>query len=299
MGKSLFRYVALFCAVIMLLSVGGVWAIWEYASGSPQDAQISISVSVNNFVYKPDLPEGEVSFLERLNDILNNNFSNDIIPENQSMAYLLSTLDKDWDSGVNPAIGSFVGSMDPTNESRQRIDTMFGDLIELDNVSFIIKSEDLVGSVADEIAIYSTLDPLDWSPSHGITSVVGVYLTVFVPIHDETGAIIGYEQLCDSVHGYCVEVQYMDGDNTPSFSTDHWRDELFYWNENYPNPVPITGEDRYKYECYHTSDGNYAYPGRTQSWLGWINVQTNQWYTDEYTGKKASQVLNEILAEKS
>ena len=215
------------------------------------------------------------------------------------MHYLLSTLDKDWDLGVNHALGSFVGSMDPTAESKTRIQAMFGDIIDFNHVSFILKSEDLVGSIDDEIAFYSTSDPLDWSPSHGITSVVGVYLSVFVPVLDAQGVIIGYEQFCDSIHGYCMEVQYMDGDYTPSFSTDHWRDELFYWHEKYPVPQPITGEDRYKYECYHTADGNYAYPDRTASWYGWINVQTNQWEVGDHTGKKAKQRLEEIIASRA
>ena len=245
--------------------------------------------------------EDEVTFLQRMDDLLNNNYSNDIIPEGESLNYLLSTLDKHWESGVNPTLGSFVGSMDPTDQSKSRINAMFGDVIDFNqsnHVSFIIKSEDLIGSIENEIAIYSTSDPLDWSPTHYVTSVVGVYLSVFVPIINENGTIIGYEQVCDSIHGYCMEVQYMDGDYTPSFSTDHWRDELYYWHENYANPLPITGEDRYNYECYHTADGTYAYPGRTAYWYGWINVQTNQWATDDYMGKKAWQCLAEILASK-
>ena len=101
--------------------------------------------------------------------------------------------------------------------------------------------------------------------------------------------------LCDSIHGYCLEVQYMEGDNTPSFSTTHWRDEIYYWHENYVDPQPIVGEDRYKYECYHPADGNYAYPGRTQTWLGWINVQSQQWVVGDYMGKKAWQRMAEIM----
>lgn len=294
MSKNFTKYFALFFTLILIATTGGVFATWKYTLPIVEDAEMDIPLVMGGFVYTPELPEGEVSFLERLNDILNNKFSNDIIPEGQSMSYLLSTLDKDWDTGHNPTVGSFVGSMDPTNESRIRIEAMFGDIMELEHVSFILKSEDLVGSVDDEICIYSTTDPLDWYPGH-LSSVVGVYLSVFVPIVDEQGLTIGYEQLCDSIHGYCVEVQYMEGDLTPSFSTDHWRDELYYWHENYAYPQPIVGEDRYKYECYHTADGNYAYPGRTQTWLGWINVQTNQWATGDYVGKKAWQRLAEIV----
>jgi hypothetical protein len=179
------------------------------------------------------------------------------------------------------------------------MDVMFGDIIDFsdpNHVSFILKSEDLVGSIDNEIALYSTSDPLCWAPGQWMNHVVGVYLSVFIPILDDQGVTIGYELLCDSIHGYCMEVQYMDGDSTPSFSTDHWRDTLFYWHESYPDLQPITGDDRYKYECYHPDDGNYAYPGRTVSWLGWIEVPTNQWADGEYVGKKAWQRLEEIFA---
>lgn len=286
--------------LLLLSSIGGVFAVWKYAEEPAQKLEKEISIQLEEFDYTPPMPEKEATLLERIYDLLNNLYENDIIAMDKGREYLLTTLDKDWDTGLNPALGSFAGSMDPTIESKSRMDAMFGDIIDFedpDHVSFILKSEDLVGSVENEISLYSTSDPLDWSPSHWQSSVVGVYLSVFIPIIDDQGTTIGYELLCESIHGYCLEVQYMENDYTPSFSTDHWRDELFYWHENYPNPVPIVGEDRYKYECYHTADGNYAYPGRTQTWLGWIIVPTNQWEISNSVGRRAWQCLEEILAE--
>ena len=274
-------------------------ATWYYAEDPAQQLHQELSIQINEFDYTPPMPEKEVTLLDRIYALLNNLYENDIIAMEEGRQYLLSTLDKDWESGLNPSLGSFAGSMDPTPESRTRMEAMFGDIIDIndpDHVSFILKSENLVGSIENEIALYSTSDPLTWSAGNWLNSVVGVYLSVFVPVLDEQGNTIGYELLCESIHGYCLEVQYMENDYTPSFSTDHWRDELFYWHENYPNPVAIKDEDRYKYECYHPADGNYAYPGRTQSWLGWIIVQTNTWEIGDYTGKKAWQCLEEILA---
>lgn len=301
MGKPLLRYTGLCCAGIILTSIGGAWASWQFADVSPRTANVDIPIHMKDFTYVPELPEDEVTFLKRIHDLLNNNYSNDIVPE-ESMDYIIETLDKTWDSTSTGGDGSFVGSMDPTPESKARIKAMFGDIIDFsthNHLSFILKREDLVGSIDNEIALYSTLDPLDWSPSHWQNSVVGVYLSVFAPIIGEDGkTVVGYEQICDSLHGYCMEVQYMEGSNIPSFSTDHWRDELFYWHESYADPLPITGEDRYKYECYHTADGNYAYPGRTQSWYGWIIVPTNQWETGNSVGKRARQRLEEMLSVK-
>ena len=119
---------------------------------------------------------------------------------------------------------------------------------------------------------------------------------MFAPAIDENGTI-EYKQLSDPLHGYCMEVEYMEGSYMPSFSTDHWRDELFYWHENYFDVQPIVGEDRYKYECYHPEDGVYAYPDRILNWYGWIEVETNQWDTSANAkGKKVSQKLKEVLS---
>lgn len=299
MSSSLTRCVSVFCFVVMLFSVSGVWAIWNYAERSPEPIEKDLSLTLSEHLFPQDMPVGEVSLLQRMNDILCNNYTNDSIPEGQSMDFLLSTLDKDWETGLTPSLGSFVGSMDPSAESQARIHAMFGDVIDLSHVSFILKSEDLVGSVDNEIAIYSTSDPLTWNSYYWTPMVVGVYLSVFVPIKNEEGVTVGYEPLCDSIHGYCMEVAYTENDPTPSFSTDHWRDELFYWNEYYADPQPIMGEDRYKYECYHSGDGNYAYPNRSATWLGWINVQSDQWAVGDFMGKKARQRLEEILASKS
>ena len=206
MSKGFTQLVAFLCVLVLVASVGGVWAVWTYTVGTPEQEQSNLSVQMKGFDYTPPMPEKEVTLLERIYALLNNLYGNDIIPIEEGRHYLLSTLDKDWDTGLNPSLGSFAGSMDPTAESKARMDAMFGDIIDFedpDHVSFILKSEDLVGSVDNEIALYSTSDPLDWNPNHWVTSVVGVYLSVFIPILDEQGVTIGYELLCESVHGYC------------------------------------------------------------------------------------------------
>ena len=300
MHKGLLKSTAFLCSIVTVMSTGGVLATWIYAPLQPTTAITNIPILLNEFSYAPEMPIKEVNFLQRLYEILNNIYFNDIIPENAAREYLFDTMDKDWTAGENPAIGSFVGSMDKSPEAIERIDAMFGDCVDFnssDHISFILKSEDLIGNISDEIAVYSTSDTLTWSNSNWTTTVVGVYLSVFAPIHDEENNIIGYELICDPLHGYCLEVSYTKDDPTPSFSTDHWRDELFYWHENYAEVQPIKGEDRYKYECYHPVDGYYAYPDRTISWMGWIEVETDQWNVSATAkGKKASQKLAEILA---
>ena len=312
MVRGFTRYATIFCAIIVLMSVGGVWATWKYASFPPKNAKDDIPIQMNEFKYEPSMPEKEVTLLERIYALLNNLYTNDLIEAiNAKNGYggsrecLLSTLDKDWTLGESTHAGSFVGNMDPTADSQERLFAMFGDVVDLsdpEHVSFILKSEDLVGDWVNEVALYSTSDPLHPYYGNWHNAVVGVYLSVFTPVYDDQWRITGYELLCDSIHGYCIETEYTQGDAIPSFSTDHWRDELFYWHwitPTYAEARPITGEDRYKYECYHTDSGNYVYdPYFDPAWMGmgWIEVPTNPSATDAHFGKTARQRLAEIVS---
>ena len=260
--------------VTILVCIGGVSATWFYSNLNPQDTQMEISLDLNNFIYyQPEMPEGEVSVLERLSKILNQEYTTDTITD--SRKYLIEeTIRVEWDPGAAP----YVGSMDP--DFQTQINELFGDIIDLNEVSFILKNEDLNGDYYNEIAMYSTSDHLDWSPNH--QGIVGVYLTVFTPIIDDEGNIVKYELLCDSIHGYCIEVNYHSSDTRPSFSTDHWVDELSYWHHEIPYLRPIPEEDRYDAENYHT----YHYAYENCPYPGWI----------EFTGKTAEQRLSEIFA---
>ena len=192
------RCMAFLCALLLCASIGGVCATWYYAEEPAENTHTNLSVQLNAFDYTPPMPEKEVTLLDRIYALLNNLYENDVIAMGEGRQYLLTTLDKDWDTGLNPSLGSFVGSMDPTLESQTRIDVMFGDIIDFDDpnhVSFILKSEDLVGSVENEIALYSTSDPLTWTAGNWMNTVVGVYLSVFIPVLDEQGTLLGYELL--------------------------------------------------------------------------------------------------------
>ena len=150
MCRKLSRYTALFCCTVVLMSTGGVWAVWKYANLAPDVVSSNISININEFPYAPDMPEAEVSFLERLKEILNNEYSNELISESSSRDYLFDSMDKDWSLGENPSIGSFVGSMDASGDSKEHINAMFGDCIDFSDsghVSFILKSEDLLGDI--------------------------------------------------------------------------------------------------------------------------------------------------------
>ena len=267
------NFIMLLC-LLMILSVGGVYAVWQYASGGVNPEQKDILLSLNEFDYtEPEIPmpDGEISLLERLRQILNREYTTDNITD--SREYLLNeTILVEWE----PYAAPYVGSMDPDYQTQ--MDELFGDIVQPAGISFILKSQDLNWDGYPEIALYSTSDPLDWTADH--YAYVGVYLSVFTPIIDTDGTVIRYDLLCDSIYGHCTEINYHGTSTIPSFTTDSWKDSLYYWHG--ADYVPLPEHARHTYEIYHSC--HYMYDGAPYPM--WIDL----------TGQTASQRLADAFA---
>lgn len=172
--------------------------------------------------FPDDIPDGEVTLIQRLSDVLNNKYKTSEVAA--SRRYLIDEVIQviSWDGTP------YVGSMDQS-VLRDKIDHLFGDIITDEHVSFILKNEDLNKDGYSEIAMYSTSDPLDCTDQWAGNGVVCVYVTVFTPALDEQGRIAGYNMVCEAVKGYCSEVRYSEFELIPSFSTDTWLDDVGYW----------------------------------------------------------------------
>ena len=180
--------------------------------------------------FPTDMPDAEVTVAERLYEILNDLYTTENITN--SCDYLLNeTITESWDGGIYP----YVGSMDESEKHKWQIRELFGDCWDPSECSFILKREELTGDDYHEVALYSTSDPLDHL-SQWPYYVVCVYVTVYTPIVDTDGNITGYRLLCDSLRGYTYEVRYTYeiqsgvANHVPSFSTDHWKDDVGYMN---------------------------------------------------------------------
>ena len=182
-----------------------------------------LSTRMQGFNYLvEDMPEGEVTLVLRLDDILNGEFESDAVDD--PLRFLLDeVITRRWSEGADP----YVGSMD--TELADKLAVLFGEIDH--SVSYLLKHADLNWDGYPEIALYSTSDPLD-SSSEWPVNVVCVYISVFTPVLDANKNIVGYIMVCDSLHGYCPEVRYGANDLTPSFSTDHWRDDVGYYHYN-------------------------------------------------------------------
>ena len=223
MRRSMMRWASVMAGVIMLVSIGGVYATWNYAIAPLQTTEGNIHIGLNEFVYEPDMPEGDATLLQRLDDILNQRYTTENVED--SREYLIEeTIKVQWEEWAAP----YVGSMDP--DYATQINELFGDIMESLHVSFILKNQDLNYDGYNEIALYSTSDPLDCVET-GYQGIVGVYVSVFTPVVDEQKNVIAYTLVCDSLYGFCNEIHYNPNDLTESsFSTDDWRDNLTYWH---------------------------------------------------------------------
>ena len=240
MSKSVLRYAALLCCLLFLASIGGVFATWYYATSPSHDLSQKVTIDLLSFYYAPPMPDVEVSLLERLSDVLNQRYTTDVVTDSRD--YLLTeTIKVAWNEGdiyFNP----YVGSMDTDPEIVEHMNELFGDVLMESGVSFILKSQDLNWDGYKEICLYSTSDPLD-STDTNPGNPVCVYVSVFSPVLDENRNIAGYILVCDALRGFAPEVRYSENDPTPSFSTDHWADDVGYWAwteelGSYIAPVP-------------------------------------------------------------
>ena len=248
-----FSKISFFLAALLTVStVASVAATFNYAQSSAAPVTYEQGMNVNGFIYVPEeMPDEEVTVLQRLSDILNRKYTTEKVQD--SLSYLLDeTIQVYWNNDKTQ--DPFVGSMDNTYEDE--IDNLFGDVLIDSSVSFLLKNQDLNGDGYNEIALYSTSDLLD-NTSSNYKGVVCVYVTVFTPVIDNAGKVTGYVPVCESLRGYCYEIYYSPSYRVPSFSTDEWRDSVAYtdwWNRTYELPANA----QLDYDSYNLKYNNYT-----------------------------------------
>lgn len=219
--------------------------------------------------FPEDMPEKEVSIVERLSNILNNLYKSNNMEGLDSRTYLLEKAIQDrWSEYADP----YVGTM--SEKYSGPLEVLFGDIYLDESVSFILKNQDINWDGYNEITLYSTSDPLK-NTSQNLVGVVCVYATVFTPVIDEQKNVIGYNMVCEAMRGFCYEVNYGSGNTNPSFSTDEWKNDVGYMVEwidgvgavlsDIPEDVPAYNQywnpfdknDYYSYNAYYVPTTNY------------------------------------------
>ena len=241
----------------------------------------------DNEYFPDDMPDEEVSVVQRLSDILNNIYTSDKTGNMDSRTYLLEeTIQDRWAPGADP----YVGTM--SIEHIEQLKNLFGDILNDSSVSFILKNQDLTGDGYNEITLYSTSDPLT-NQTENLRGVVCVYATVFTPVIDENNNIIGYNMLCEAMRGYCYEVNYGSGNTNASFSTDEWKNDVGYaldWVEGIGAILAEIPDDAIGFNQYWDPFDKHDY----YSYNAWYVDGTNYWwYNTAPYGKTLAQCLTE------
>ena len=259
-------YIVILSVCLLAVSLGGAAATWQYAAGSVESGHADLSIQIEKFSY---VPKGEVDIIQRLYDILNRIY--EVPGIDDVRAYLLAHINSTWQDGhTDPYIG---------NMYQEYFDAQLGILFEdvrQEGVNFILKNEDLNDDGYNEIALYTTSDPLD-SLSEWPVNVVCVHVTVLTPFLDAQKQIAGYELVCRGLRGYTGEVRYSPEIAAESFSTDHWRTDVGYqyWDDAIGGSSPVLpipdntiGSDGVTPYKYHFWSYNTSYVPAPGIW-GW------------------------------
>ena len=93
-------YLSLLSMLLLVVTTGGVFAVWMYAGATPATEQQDISVHLGAFVFTPEeMPGGEISLIQRLSDILNQKYTTDIVTD--SLDYLINeTIQVYWGGNI-------------------------------------------------------------------------------------------------------------------------------------------------------------------------------------------------------
>ena len=235
--------------------------------------------------FPEDMPDKEISAVQRLSDVLNNIYVTDKTGDMDSRTYLLEKVIQDrWAPGADP----YVGTM--TIDCYQPLTHLFDEFVQDESINFILKNQDLNGDQYNEISLYSTSDPLT-NQTENLRGVVCVYVTVFTPVIDEQHNIVGYNMVCEAMRGFCYEVNYGSGNTNESFSTDEWKSDVGYVLEWIDGVGPVLGEideDAVAYNQYWGPFDKHDY----YSYNAWYVDGTNYWwYNTAPCGKTLSQCL--------
>ena len=89
MKRSIMRYAIFLCSLLLILSIGGVFATWHYVEGGMEEQQEELTINMNGFIYMPEeMPDEEVSLIERLYNILNQKYKTEKVTDSRD--YLIN-----------------------------------------------------------------------------------------------------------------------------------------------------------------------------------------------------------------
>ena len=237
MGKGIMRYTALLCCLLLIASVGGVFATWHYATDSLTPVDSKIPVTVTDFKFS-DITDEET---EEVTKSLAQKFL-EILNSSTDYAMLTGAMDDNYD-GSRAWTASYIGNVagSSSDDTTLLLDLFDGELsLEVNgthvDVTCIIKRENIDGSTSTgasyrvgrttyrgcEMTLYLTTANFD---RVSYNDYPPVYAMVFTkPSTNSDWVQVGEEMYA----GTAQVVGYVGGTTTGSFDTGTWRSSQEY-----------------------------------------------------------------------
>lgn len=236
-GGSITKFMALLCALLLLASVGGVFAVWQFAESSAETVEADLSVTLAEFNFS-DISQEET---EEVNKSLAQKFL-EILNDSTDYATLTGAMDDNYDGSrawTATYIGNVAGS---SSDDTTLLSELFDGALSLEvngtavEVTCIIKRENIDGDTSTgdsykvgwstyrgcEMTLYLTTANFD---RLSYNDYPPVYAMVFTkPSQNAAWVQIGEEMY----EGTAQVVGYVGGTTTGSFDTGTWRSSNTY-----------------------------------------------------------------------
>lgn len=238
MNRSLMRYMALLCGLIILASTGGVFAVWSFAEDPAEETSESLAFALEEFNFS-DISQEET---EEVNKLLAQKFL-EILNDATDYGTLTDAMMDNYDSSKGAWTATYIGNVaGSTSEDTTILLNLFDGELSLEvnetvvDVTCIIKRENIDGDTSTgdsfriggttyrgcEMTLYLTTANFD---RLAFDDYPPVYAMVFTkPSKNEDWVQIGEEMYA----GTAQVVGYVGGTTTGSFDTGTWRSSETY-----------------------------------------------------------------------
>ena len=238
MSHGMMRYTALLCALLLLASVGGVFAVWQFAEDAAKPSSENLTFTLEEFDFS-DISQEET---EEVNKSLAQKFL-EILNTPADYATLTDAMSDNYNPSKGAWTVTYIGNVagSSNDDTTILLDLFDGELaLEVNgthvDVTCIVKRENIDGSTQTggsyklggttyrgcEMTLYLTTANFD-------RLAFNDYPPVYAMVFTKPSQNAPWEQIGEDMYeGTAQVVGYVGGTTTGSFDTGTWRSSLPY-----------------------------------------------------------------------
>lgn len=238
MSRSIMRYAAFLFSLLLVASVGSVFAAWYYAEDPIEPVANALNITLEEFTFS-DISQEET---EEVNKMLSQKFL-EILNNSTDYATLANAMSANYNASKGAWTASYIGNVagSSSDDTTLLLGLFDGDLsLEVNetvvNVTCIVKRENIDGSnnTGDsynvgnvtyrgcEMTLYLTTANFDYLSYNDYPPVYAMVFTK--PSRNAEWIQVGEEMY----EGTAQVVGYVGGTTTGSFDTGTWRSSIPY-----------------------------------------------------------------------